>query len=199
MSTTEELIEIIKRVHAATESLSRDDLRLREIAFERLLDHELSHTAADNGHDARQIESNSTQDAVDTSFATPDMRADAIGRYFQIDPEEAMDIFDLSGDEPTLAIPSNKIPAPKAGAVRQIALLIGGARTALGLETDTADVRKEADNFGKVDPNFMGTLTDFDKIVVRGKKGSKNRLIRMRVIGAEEAQKIAQELVSNGE
>ena len=200
VSTTEQLTEIVERVRVATESLSGDELRLREIAFEKLLEHELS--VQPNGHEPQAPQPGSrpkTEAPPDSSYATIDMRAEAVARYFKINPEEALDIFNLSEEAPSLDLPSPKLPSSKAQAVRQIALLIGGARTALGLQTGSADIRTEAELFDKVDGNFMAHLTSFDKIAVRGKRSSPNRLIRMRVIGAEEAQRIARGLVSNGE
>lgn len=199
MSTTEHLTAIVERVREATKSLSGDEFRLREIAFEKLLEHELSNGGSSNGAATlTTAEARGDTDSPDASYSTPEMRADAVARYFKIDSEEARDIFDLTGEAPILDLPSRKISASKAAAVRQIALLICGARTALGLETGTAHIREAADHYDQADPNFMTYLTNFDKIAVRGKKSSPNRLVRMRVIGAEEAQAVARELVSNG-
>ena len=196
VSTTEQLTEIVERVRSATEPLSGDTHRLREIAFEKLLDYELANGGAGNG--AATSASASSDDQLDTSYSSPQMRADAIARYFGIDSEEAQDIFDLRADIPVLAVPSNRIDETKSAAVRQIALLVCGARTALGIETGSAHIRESAEAYDKADSNFMSYLTSFDKIAVRGKKSSKNRLVRMRVIGAEEAREVARKLVSNG-
>lgn len=199
MSTTEQLTAIVERVREATKSLSGDEFRLREIAFEKLLEHELTNGGSSNGAATPSTEEPQAEiESPDSSYSTPEMRAEAVARYFKIDSEEARDIFDLTADAPTLDLPSRKIEGSKAAAVRQIALLICGARTALGLETGTVHIREAADNYNKADPNFMTYLTNFDKIAVRGKKSSPNRLVRMRVIGAEEAQAVARKLVSNG-
>ncbi len=199
MTTTEHLTEIVERVRAATESLSGDDLRLREIAFEKLLEYELSSESNKNGSEAGSPEQNApSEGVVDTSYSTPSMRADAVAQYFGISPEDAEDLFDLSNESPSLSLPSSKIEQSKAAAVRQIALLVCGARTALGLETGSAHIRQEVDHYGKSDTNFMSYLTKFDKIAVRGKRSSPNRLVRMRVIGAEEARVLVQRMVSNG-
>ena len=196
MTTKEELAEIVERVRLATESLSGDDHRLREIAFEKLLEYELAHSGAENG--AATSARASSDDQVDTSYSSPQMRADAIARYFGIDSEEAQDIFDLTAEAPVLAVPPNRIDETQAGAVRQIALLVCGARTALGIETGSAHIREAVESYDKADNNFMSYLTSYDKIAVRGKKSSKNRLVRMRVVGAEKAQEVARKLVSNG-
>lgn len=198
MSTTEELAEIVSRVREATESLSGDDLRLREIAFSKLLDHELALAPQFNGSRAVSQVSEPMEDPVDSSYETPETRAEAVARYFEIDAEEAQDIFDLSSSSPALALPTSKFASKKAEAVRQIALLVCGSRTALGIETGSAHIREAAEAYGKADGNLMSNLTTYEMIAVRGKKGSQNRLVRMRVIGAEAARELAQQLVSNG-
>ncbi|MXX32137.1 MAG: hypothetical protein F4Z51_07890 [Chloroflexi bacterium] len=201
MSTTEQLSEIVERVREATKSMSGDEFRLREIAFEKLLEHELSGEDIANGSSTSTAPQARPQEtSVDTSYSTPTMRAEAVAQYFKIGPGDASDLFDLSDESPTLSVPSKQITnKSRAAAVRQIALLICGARTALGLETGTSHIREAAEAYSKFDPNFMKHLTEYDKIAVRGKPSSRNRLVRMRVIGAEEAQTVAQRMVSNGD
>jgi hypothetical protein len=198
VSTTEQLSEIVKKVRIATESLSGDDQHLREIAFEKLIEHELGYQAYPPGTNGEGRQSQSADEQVDTSYATLDMRADAVGRYFDISSEDARDLFDLSSEEPVLQAPSGSLQKSTAGAVREIALLVCGVRTALGLETGSRHIREVADEYKRFDGNFNKHLTDFDLIAVRGKTRSPNRLVRMRVIGAEAARVLAQRLVSNG-
>ena len=198
VSTTEHLSEIVERVREATKSLSGDEFRLREIAFEKLLEHELATSTNGNSGAVRDPSSDPVEAAVDSSYSTPQMRADAVARYFDIDPEAVGGLFDLSAQAPALVLPANKIEHTKAASVRQIALLICGVRTALGIENGSAKIRDAAEQYDKIDQSFMATLTEFDKIAVRGKPSSQNRLIRMRVIGVEEAQAVARKLVSNG-
>ncbi len=197
MTTTEQLAAIVERVRDATKSLSGDEFRLREIAFEKLLEHELGHHPQTNGASIDPSDPSAVSTPpLDSSYSTPTMHAEAIAQYFKIDPDEAHDLFDVSEAEPTLQLPVSQLPGPQAAAVRDIALLVCGARTALGLETGTVHIRQAADDFGKVDSNFMTYLLDFDKIGVRGKSTSKNRLVRMRVVGAEAARELAQQSVS---
>lgn len=198
MSTAEQLAEIVERVRTATESLSGDDLRLREIAFEKLLDHELALTPSSNGTNVENGASEAANDPLDTSYATPEMRADAIARYFGISSDEANDLFDLHDQVPTLQVQSTKLDSSIAGAVREIALLVCGSRTALGIETGSKDIRVVANEYKRFDGNFNKHLNEFDLIAVRGKPRSPNRLVRMRVVGAEAARTLAQRLVSNG-
>ena len=196
MTTKEELAEIVERVRLATESLSGDDHRLREIAFEKLLEYELAHSGAENG--AATSARASSDDQVDTSYSSPQMRADAVARYFGIDPESTGELFDLSGEEPTLHLPSAKLGQSKAQRVREITLLVCGVRTALGIDTGSRHIRTVVEQYGDLDTNFVAHLTEFDKVAVRGKPGSQNRLVRMRATGAEESRALAQRLVSNG-
>ena len=196
MTTKEELAEIVERVRLATESLSGDDHRLREIAFEKLLEYELAHSGAENG--AATSARASSDDQVDTSYSSPQMRADAVARYFGIDPESTGELFDLSEEEPTLHLPSAKLGQSKAQRVREITLLVCGVRTALGIDTGSRHIRTVVEQYGDLDTNFVAHLTEFDKVVVRGKPGSQNRLVRMRATGAEESRALAQRLVSNG-
>ena len=107
------------------------------------------------------------------------------------------ELFDLSGNEPKLVLPSRKLANGKAAAVREVALLVCGVRTAVGLETGTQHIRAAADTLGKLDPaNFMKTLDSMPEIAVLGRRGSSNRAIRMKVTGAEAARPLAQRLVS---
>ncbi len=198
MSTTEQLSTIVERVREATKSLSGDEFRLREIAFEKLLEHELAQTPAANGSSGQAPSAMAHTDDVDGSYATLQMRADAVARYFDIDPDAVVDLFDLGEGIPTLQLPTGTLSRAKAQAIREITLLVCGARTALGLDTGSRDIRDAAEHYGRLDSgNFMKHLTDFELIAVRGKPGSSNRLVRMRATGAEASRELAQRLVSN--
>ena len=179
-----------------------DDKELKHIAFERVLDHLLGNgqgqpAAQTQGTPAPTPAVTPSPERVDSSLATEQQRVDAAARYFQIEPDGARELFDLSGEEPIFHMNPNKLPKRRADAVRTIALLVGGVRTAVGLETGTLHIRQAAEDSGKLDPaNFMTTLSNMDNIAVLGKKGSQNRLVRMRVTGAEAARKLAQQLVA---
>ena len=197
VSTTEHLSEIVERVREATKSLSGDEFRLREIAFEKLLEHELATSTNGNCGAVRDPSSDSVEAAVDSSYSTPQMRADAVARYFDIDPEAVGGLFDLSAQAPALNLPAHKLSRTKAQGVREVALLVCGVRTAIGLDTGSRDIKNVAERYSRLDANFMNHLTEFDQIAVRGKPGSSNRLVRMKAIGAEASRELAQRLVSN--
>ena len=131
-------------------------------------------------------------------FADEQQRVDAIARYFKIEPEEVGHIFDTISEQPMLQVHSGSLADSRAEAVREIALLVGGAHTALGQETSTSDIRSAADGYGKLDTkNFMKTLGAMSEISVLGRHGSPNRVVRMKVHGAEKARTLAQRLIGD--
>ena len=187
--------ELVAQARDAASVLgAEEDKELRRIAFERVLDHLLGNGAG-NGSAPPALARKLVDEPIDAVLGTEQQRVDATARYFDIDPEGVRQLFDLSGDEPLLVLPAGKLPGGKAEAVREIALLIGGVRTAVGLATGTSHIRQAASDYKKLDDNFMTTLGEMSKIAVLGKPGSRNRLIRMRAIGAEAARPLAQRLV----
>lgn len=196
MATGANLQELLKSAEEAVEVI-KDDERKR-IAFDRVLDHLLK--AADNNQaEEARLPSrpvNVARPPVDSAFASEQQRIDAMAEYFGIDPEQVTDIFDVSGEEPGLIIRSNQLPSAQATATRHIALLITGARTALGRDTDTEHLREVADTYSKLNSsNFMTTLSKMSELSLLGKRGSQKRLVRMKVRGAEEAGELAKQLV----
>lgn len=197
----DELAGIVATAEKATEELGNADLR--KVAFERVLDHLLKNgdsSPAGEHATATPVQAptpdQTTTSSADGVFADEQQRIDAIARYFKIEPEEVGHIFDTSGEEPVLQVHSGGLPDFRAEAAREIALLVGGARTALGQETSTSDIRSAADGYGKLDTgNFMKTLGAMSEISVLGRHGSPNRVVRMKVHGAEKARTLAQRLI----
>lgn len=185
--------ELVAQARDAVSVLGDEDSELRRIAFERVLDHLLG-----NGNGVVRAESarKLVEEPIDAVLGTEQQRVDAAARYFDIDPERVRELFDLSGDEPRLVLTPDKLPRERAAAVREIALLIGGVRTAVGLATGTSHIRQAVSDYQKLDDDFMTTLGAMDKVAVLGKPGSRNRLVRMRAIGAEAARPLAQRLVA---
>ena len=197
----DELAGIVATAEKATEELG--DADLRRAAFERVLDHLLKN--GDSSHMGKPATATSIQPptpvptttpTADGVFADEQQRVDAIARYFKIEPEEVGHIFETSGEEPVLQVHSGGLADSRADAAREIALLVGGARTALGQETSTSDIRSAADGYGKLDAgNFMKTLGAMSEISVLGRHESPNRVVRMKVHGAEKARTLAQRLI----
>lgn len=197
----DELAKLVATAKQATDSLDGTDLR--RVAFERVLEHLLQNgTDGGSTHTGREqlaeASAERTSHSADGAFAEEQQRIDAIASYFKITPDEVPLLFDASQEDPTLALGTTRLSRPKAIATRQIALLVAGARTALGQETHTAHIRTEADNYGKLDSrNFMSVLRSMPEIYLLGKRGSSNRVIRMKVPGAEKAQELVQRIVSD--
>ena len=197
----DDLAEIVATAKKATEELG--DADLRRVAFERVLDHLLKN--GDSGPTGEHAPATPVQaptpvqaatSGADGVFADEQQRVDAIARYFEVKPEEVAHIFNTKAEEPVLQVHLGGLPDSRAEAAREIALLVGGARTALGLETSTSDIRSAADNYGKLDTgNFMKTLGAMSEISVLGRHGSPNRVVRMKVHGAEKARTLAQRLI----
>ncbi|MCY4068746.1 MAG: hypothetical protein OXE79_06555 [Acidimicrobiaceae bacterium] len=200
-----ELAELVATAREATESLADSDLR--RAAFERVLEHLLTNGGGDSkldpaGTNEAQAQAQTAPiasgdaEVADRAFADEQQRQDALATYFKIKPEQVAHIFEVSNDEPDLVIHSNKLSDAKSRAVKEICLLLTGARTALGHETATAHIRSASDHYGRLDSsNFMTTLSQMSEISVLGRPGSKNRVIRMKALGAEASQTLAQRLI----
>ena len=191
--------QLVAQAREAASVLGEEDRELRSIAFERVLDHLLGNGGGNGSAPqtpAVEAPSEPDDDPIDGVLATEQQRVDAAARYFDIAPAEVRELFDLSNGEPRLVLHSNKLHRSRAEAVREIALLVCGVRTAVGLDTGSQHIRRASDDFNKLDKNFMTVLGEMDTIAVLGKPGSKNRLVRMRVIGAEAARPLAQRLVA---
>ena len=192
--------ELVAQAREAASVLTDDDKDLRPIAFERVLEHLLGLGNGGGQLDgAPQLTQPGSADSAPTDaiLGTEQQRVDAASRYFDIDPEQVRELFDLGGDDPQPQLSPRKLSKGKATAVREVALLVCGVRTAVGLETGTQHIRAAADTLDKLDPaNFMKTLDSMPEIAVLGRRGSSNRAIRMKVTGAEAARPLAQRLVS---
>ena len=198
-TNVDELAEIVARAKKATESLNDSDLQ--RVAFARVLDHLLKNGETGTSTPPAATHSTPAPPAItiptaDGVLAEEQQRVDAIARYFKIDSQDVGHIFDASGVEPVLNVHTSRLAGPRTSATREIVLLVAGVRTALGQETTTFHLRSAADDRNKLDSgNFMQTLGDMQEISVLGKHGSPNRVVRMRVSGAEKAQILAQRLI----
>lgn len=189
--------QVVDEAFAAIAGISSEhDSELRRIAFERVLDALLG-DAASNGESGATAPTGPAP-AIDDGFATEDQRTQAIAAYLRITPQEASDLFDVGEVEPRLQVNSQRLAVGKSPATKQITLLVAAARDALGLRTGTADIRAAADDLRKYDKNnFTRTMQEIEEVALRGKPGSRNREIRLRLVGTEAARQLAQELVGN--
>ncbi len=197
---SDDLGHLVAAAESATSVLT--DPEFRRIAFEKVLDHLLASNAPtvvtrSEHTDPADVTPGTVHQDADGALASDQQRADALAHYFQISPEDVRHIFGVERAEPELILSPSRLAESSAVATREIALLITGARTALGKETTTAHIRKVADYFGKLDGgNFMSTVAKMSEISVLGKPKSPNRVVRMRATGAEAAQELSQRITS---
>lgn len=196
MSVVANLQKLLKSVEDAISVV--EDEEMKRVAFERVLDHMLK--TADLGSAAGTGAKDSLpsdEAAADSSLATEQQRIDEVASYFGIGYEQVSDLFDLSDADPCLRFSSSVLSQDKAQGTREIALLITGARTALGRDTHTNHIRDAANDYGKLNSNhFMETLNRMPHLSLLGKHRSRNRIVRMKIIGAEEAKRLVKRLVS---
>ncbi len=194
-----ELTDLVKAADKATSGL--ENAELRRVAFERVLDHLLRNgvgesPAASRGKITSAEATEATDQKADSVFGSEQQRTDAIAGYFDITPDEVRDLFDASGETPSLVLHSSSLDNANAVATREIALLVTGGRTALGQKTTTNDIREVVGSYGRLDSsNFMSTLAKTTDLAVLGKPKSPNRVVRMKVTGAEKARELVQRLI----
>lgn len=190
-ATVQQMKELVQVAREAVADFEEGDAELRKIAFERILDHMLAgapdDTSASNG---------AAED--DWPPRTKSRRAGLVGLYLGIDPERAAELFDLSGQIPKLRLTSNQVPNDTIRAIRTIALLVAGARAAVGLETTVEDIVELAtvhrpmistDDRGLISvPKF---LEQMDEVAVLGEPGRANRIVRLKASGVEAAKECA--------
>ena len=198
VTSTDELQGAVGTAKTAVAALLAEDRALGEIAFRHVLEHLLGelHAEARNGSPSAPSESEAeTPAAIDDLFATESQRTAAIARYFDLELQEAEDLFDVTQPDPVLIASSKRLASGKSAGTRQITLMVVGARTAMALDTGTQHIREAAERYGRLDsPNFIATLGGMDQIALRGAPRSQNRLVRMKAIGAEEARAVAAQL-----
>ena len=194
----EELKAIVDDAWAATAGLGECEPGIRQTAFEQLLHFLLTDSAPQprngQGGNSRAAAADESE-PIDSSYATEQQRAEAVGRFLHLDPKDALDLFNLTRPTPRLKLPAEKLPNDSVEATRVIALLVCAARTALGTETGSADIRQAAEDHNRCEPDFAEVLTNMQELSVRGEPHSRNRLVRLRVIGIEAAQALAPSLV----
>lgn len=194
-----ELTDLVKAADKATSGL--ENAELRRVAFERVLDHLLQNgagesPAASRGKIASAEATEATDQKADSVFGSEQQRTDAIAGYFDVTPDDVLHLFDTSGETPSLVLHSSSLDNANAIATREVALLVTGARTALGQKTTTNDIRGVAEDFGRLDSSeFMNTLVKATGLAVLGKPWSPNRVVRMKATGAEQARELAQRMI----
>ncbi len=191
-ATAQQMKQLVQVAREAVADFKEDDADLRRIAFERILDHMLSGDAPD----AAAASNGAAED--DWPPRTKVRRAGLIAMYFGIDAESAAELFDLSNRKPRLQLASNQVPKDVIRAIETIALLVAGARAAVGLETTVEDITEAAiahrpmipmDDRGLIP--VPKVLQQMDEIAVLGEPGRANRIVRLKALGVEAAKERA--------
>ena len=139
----------------------------------------------------------SEQAVGDDLYSTPELRMDAISSYLEITGEQVEILFNVSESTPQIQIGPGRLSNAKGTATREIALLLLGARTAMGLDTEMDDIRRVVEQYKRYDQgNFAKTLQSSPDLVVLGKPRSSQRTVRLRGVGVSAARELAQRLVS---
>ena len=168
----------------------------RDNAFLRLLDARLALPAdaepapRGNGRSAAALANGNADDLTNRA-----QRVCAISKHLDIEEERVPDLFDVEGPIPILGVRPSSLAQNRTDAVRQIAVVLTAARTALDMATSTADLRDAARHYGKFDGNFSAILDSTPGIALRGKPRSPNRRVQLLAPGTEQAKRIAQELL----
>ena len=181
-------------------TLLAEDRALGEIAFRHVLQHLLGelHAEAHNDSPSAAPGPEPVEPAViDDLFATESQRAAAIARYFDLELQEAKDLFDVTQSDPVLIANSKRLASAKLAGTREITLLVLAGRTAMALDTGTHHIRDAAERHHRLDPaNFIKTLGAMETVGLRGAPESPNRLVRLKVVGIEAARELAARLTS---
>ena len=122
---------------------------------------------------------------------------DAISSYLEIAGEQVEILFDVKEPAPTFQVLPSQLSQAKGAATREIALLVLGGRTALGLDTSMNDIRQVVEQYRKYDrTNFAKTFQSSPDLVVLAKPPSSQRTVRLRGIGVSAVRELAQRLVA---
>ena len=190
-ATVQQMKELVQVAREAVADFKEDDADLRRIAFERILDHMLV-----SAPDDASASNGAAED--DWPPRTKSRRAGLVGLYFEIDPERAAELFDLSGQIPKLRLTSNQVPKDTVRAIRAIALLVAGTRAAVGLETTVEDIVEMATAHRPMIPmddrgltSVPKVLEQMDEVAVLGEPGRANRIVRLKARGVEAAKECA--------
>ena len=193
---------VVKEAWLATSEIDDDVAQeTREMAFKLVLEAmlrngdstPLSVENPDDGSSTSQLQ-NTTEDDL---YSTPALRMDAISSYLEIEDAEVDLLFATEGPEPTLHISPAKLARSKSQGTREVALLVLGARTALGLDTQMNDVRQCVEHYKKYDAgSFASTLLASPEFVVLGKPRSRQGTVRLRSRGVEATRELAKRLVA---
>ncbi len=97
-----------------------------------------------------------------------------------------------------LQLNANRFSSAKLMTMREITLLLLGARTAVALDTEMEDVRHAVEQYRQDDEAIRSeTFQSSPEWVVIGVRGSDHKIVRLRGLGVTAARELAQRLVTD--
>jgi len=167
---------------------------LQQAAFEKAVD-------LASGDGVRIAPQTAFESAASAEPASAPAEDDLIGRIAQklkLDRESVERIYDVSGDELRLVLPSPKLSSGKKPATEEIALLVAAGRQAAGLDQETTDsdyAREIAEHYRRYDQaNFSRVIKDMHDVFIVRTNGRK-KLLKMTQPGWEAACELASRIL----
>lgn len=171
---------------------------LREVAFAKVFDHVVGKGAGPGGFDGYPAMRNGPAMLGENGLgeSADDLLA-RIAEKLRLNRDVVKEVFSIDDGTLTLLVPSSRLEKAKAGATRQIALLVAGGRQAAGIDdewTSIEEIREVCNDFGKYDaPNFSHAINSLDQFCSFKGKGQK-REVRLNRQGFEEVAQLVTKL-----
>jgi hypothetical protein len=163
-------------------------------AYPTLLQYQLANTPPSTDHAPASGATPATDRRKGAELGNAD--SSALARRLGREQPALEDIYDLSGNPPSLIVSVRKLDTSVSGATSQIALLVTAARQGSGADdwTQTAEIRTVCQEYSRFDSNnFAGTLTAMgEEFAFRGKGVS--REVRLTRPGWERVSELLAEL-----
>lgn len=181
--------DVVRSALDAVAEMDRDD-PLRAIAFQEVLRASLA--------SQRPLGTVPHVQPQSGAVAPSDDPTGRIASRLGLDVATVQRVFDFAGGTPTLIIQAARLPASKAGATQQIALLRCAAQQAgIGEAETSADIIRQAcDEFGRLDePNFAATLKGLGSLLIAG-GSARSRTYRLTRPGYDRVRSLVETFAS---
>ena len=133
----------------------------------------------------------------DDLYPTPALRTDAISSYLGIKAEQVPLLCAVEQVDPILRGNLERLLTEKHVAIRDIALLLLGVRTAIALDTDLDEIRRAGEQYCSLDESTSAEIMQSSpEWVVMGVRGSERKIVRLRAAGVDAVRELVQQLVS---
>jgi hypothetical protein len=189
-----DVADILAKALAAVEKANVPD-DLRQAAFDsavRLLSNGAPQAASASAP-APRAETPAPQEP--TLAASSDPHA-ALATKAGVTAAAVREVFEVEGDVVHLVVPTKDLPSSKRTGQKRVALLIAGARQAIGLEerTSTKTIRAVCEDYSLLDHHFSEAIDEMSDIFTVRKENAKSKLLMLKRQGWEEFARVVQEL-----